>query len=401
MRHSTLLLTLSATSILCVANPASADDWPTWRGADGSGVSSETGWVVDGSNTPRWSKNLGLGYGSFVISDGRLITNGYDEDGEHDVVYCLDAESGSELWTRNIPSGKHAKYHGGGTLSTPTIDGDNVYVLHREGRVLCLALADGTIKWQKNLAKTMDIEAPTWMFSASPLIMGDTLYINVGRTVAFDKSNGEMKWKTADTGHAYSTPHPIKAHGVDGLVVFNGDGVAIVNRKDGDIVATYPWKTQYDVNAATPIVMDDKIFISSAYNHGCAMLKFDGESLEAVWESKVMRNKMTGCVLWEGHLYGFDESILKCIDLDGNEKWAQRGLGMGSLKAADGKLIINSDKGELIIAEATPEGFKALKREPVLKGGVYWTMPVLANGLIYCRNSLGDVVCMDHRRSAD
>ena len=120
-----------------------------------------------------------------------------------------------------------------------------------------------------------------------------------------------------------------------------------------------------------------------------------------LWESKVMRNHMTGCIAWDGFLYGIDETTLKCLDTDGNEIWSKRGLGMGTLMVANGRLVVMSSKGELIIADASPGGYSELSRTKVLKGGVYWTMPVLANGLIYCRNSIGDVVCRDHRTSED
>ncbi|MCZ6837200.1 MAG: alcohol dehydrogenase, partial [Planctomycetota bacterium] len=162
-------------------------------------------------------------------------------------------------------------------------------------------------------------------------------------------------------------------------------------------IANHEWKTNYDINASDPIVIGNRIFISSGQNRGCAMLEMTDDGLQVVWENKSMSTKMTGCVLWDDHLYGFDDSILKCLDLDGNEKWLQRGLGMGTLMIAKGRLIVVSAKGELIIADASPGGFAELSRERVLEGGVYWTMPILANGLIYVRNSNGDVVCRDHR----
>jgi hypothetical protein len=112
-----------------------------------------------------------------------------------------------------------------------------------------------------------------------------------------------------------------------------------------------------------------------------------------------MRNKMSGCVLFEDHLYGFDEKTLKCMDLQGQEKWAQQGLGNGALVIAGGRICALSSRGELVIAEATPQSYRELARAPVLSGGVYWTTPVLLNGLIYCRNSVGDLVCRDHRGS--
>ena len=110
-----------------------------------------------------------------------------------------------------------------------------------------------------------------------------------------------------------------------------------------------------------------------------------------------MKNQMAGAVLWDAHLYGFDDKLLKCIDLEGKELWRERGLGQGALMAADGRLIVISEQGELVVARATPEGYQELSRAKVLDGDVCWTMPVLANGRIYCRNHAGDLVCLDHR----
>jgi outer membrane protein assembly factor BamB len=125
------------------------------------------------------------------------------------------------------------------------------------------------------------------------------------------------------------------------------------------------------------------------------------QGLRPLWENKEMRNQMSGCVYYEGHLYGFDDKTLKCIDTEGNERWAQRGLGQGALMIADGKIIALSSKGELIIADASPGGYAELSRRKILDGGVYWSSPVLSNGLIFCRNSEGEIVCRDHRDAGD
>ena len=183
--------------------------------------------------------------------------------------------------------------------------------------------------------------------------------------------------------------------------MINGDGLIVFDRKSGKELASHTWTTKHDVNASTPVVIGDRIFISSGYNHGSSMLQFDGNRLNVLWENKEMKTKMSGSVYWDGHLYGFDDTRLQCLDLDGNEKWSKRGLGMGTLMAASGRLVVMSSKGELIIADASPGGYSELSRKKVLNGGVFWTMPVLANGLIYCRNSLGDIVCRDHRTSED
>jgi outer membrane protein assembly factor BamB len=168
-----------------------------------------------------------------------------------------------------------------------------------------------------------------------------------------------------------------------------------VKAAGGQQVWSYPWKTSYDVNAADPVLDGDKMFISSGYNHGGAVVKFTGQGAEKVWENKNMRNHFNTCVLWQGHLYGPDDSGLRCLVFDtGDLKWTYGGFGKGSLMIADGKLVALSEKGELIIAEPAPTEFKLISRAKVLTGKC-WTMPVLSNGRIYCRNAVGDVVCLD------
>jgi outer membrane protein assembly factor BamB len=149
------------------------------------------------------------------------------------------------------------------------------------------------------------------------------------------------------------------------------------------------------VNAADPIMLGSKVFISSGYAHGGGVFDVAAKPPSKVWENKNMRNHMNSSVLWEGHLYGVDENQLRCIDFaTGEVKWTDKASGKGSLILADGKLIVQGEKGELIVAEAKPDAFKALARVQAL-GGKSWTSPVLANGRIYCRNSAGDVVCVE------
>jgi outer membrane protein assembly factor BamB len=176
--------------------------------------------------------------------------------------------------------------------------------------------------------------------------------------------------------------------------------VAAVRLKDGKELWRYPWKTGWDVNAADPIISGGKIFISSGYNHGGALLDVSGGKPKLLWENKNMRNHFNSCVLLAGFLYGFDgdagqeTTTLKCLELlSGTVKWAEK-IGIGGLMAADGKLIVLSEKGELMVVEATPEKFKSISRAQALDGKC-WTTPVLANGNIFCRNAKGDLICLD------
>ncbi len=384
-------------ALACAPAWAAIDDWTQWRGPAGTGISAETDWSAEGRAEPLWKREVGLGYSSVVVAGERLYTVGWMESKEEDVVACLNARTGEEIWTHAYPAQRWNKFHGGGTNCTPSLDGSRLLVLNREGRLNCFDAAKGKVLWSKDMVKEFGAQVPTWGFAASPLVLDDMVVINVGTVVAFDKSTGDIKWTSANLGHAYSTPTAADFNGTPCLVVFNGDGVAVLDRASGRTLASHEWKTQYDVNAASPIVDGDRIFVSSGYNHGCGVFRFDGKALTKSWDSKVMRNHMSGCVLIDGHLYGFDEAILKCIDLDGTELWAERGMGKGSLSAAGKRLLIMSGKGELIIADASPERFLELSRAKVVDGGVCWTTPVIANGLIYCRNSLGSLACMDHR----
>ncbi|MCH7602438.1 MAG: PQQ-like beta-propeller repeat protein [Planctomycetes bacterium] len=397
MHHFQSYITSLTCATMLLASSANADDWLNWRGPNGTGVSSESQWTAQGQSNSLWSKNVGLGYTTFVVKGDRLITAGFDEDKEQDTILCLNATTGENIWGHTYAAKIRDNSHNGGTLSTPSIDGDRVYVLNREGLFICLQFEDGKVIWQKNLMETNGLEYPTWMFAASPLVLEDMVIVNVGHLIAFNKESGKQIWKTKNTGHAYSTPLSFENDGQSRLAVINGDGLVVFDQKSGKEIASHPWKTSYDINASTPIAIGNRIFISSGYNHGSAMLQLDGNKLKVLWENKEMRTKMSGSVYWDGHLYGFDDTRLQCLDTDGNEKWSKRGLGMGTLMVANGRLVVMSSKGELIIADASPGGYSELSRTKVLTGGVYWTMPVLANGLIYCRNSMGDVVCRDHR----
>ena len=221
------------------------------------------------------------------------------------------------------------------------------------------------------------------------------LFVDVGRIIAFDKQTGKEIWKTRNYGPAYSTPQPFRTDDRQLLAVFPKAGLVILEASTGREVAAHQWSTSYGVNAATPIVTGNRIFISSGYGTGCAMLELTDKGLRVVWENKQMRNQMPTCVLIDGHLYGFDADVLKCLNAaNGRRVWAQRGLGQGALTAADGKLIVMSEDGELLIVDASPDGFTVETRTKMFNEPHCWIMPVLVHGHIYCRSPGGELICL-------
>ena len=377
-----------------------AADWPQWRGPNRDGVSTETGWSAQwaaGGPRQTFKLNVGIGCSSVAVSKGRLFTMGNTND--TDTVWCLDEATGKEVWKRSYPCPLDPNMFEGGPGATPTVDGDRVYTLSRAGHLHCLDAATGKVVWMKHLVNDLGGKAPKWGYSGSPLVLGKSAIVDAGApgaaTVAFDKATGGIAWKDGDEAAGYSTPLAFENGGKQYLALFNAFGLVVREADGGKTVAKQEWKTNYDVNAATPIVSGDKVFVASGYGKGGAQFQFTGSELKSVWQTKKMRNQFSTCVLWQGYLYGFDESKLTCLDFaNGDVKWTQEDLGKGSLMLADGRLIIQSEKGDLVIAAAAPDGFKELARAKVLDQRC-WVVPVLANGRIYCKNNVGDLIGLD------
>lgn len=381
-------------------NPEERDgqDWPNWRGPDANGVSTEDGWADQGSSTALWRAEAGIGHSAVTVVGDRVYVLGFDDAKSEDNLRCLDIETGEQVWTYSYPAELNAVGHGGGTLTTPTVRGNRVYVSSRKGVIRCLDAANGAVLWCKTVAKDLGLKGTEYGFAASPLLVDDLLIYEVAAIVALDAQSGELRWQTRDLEALYSTPTPFELDGRPRLAAFTKQGLYILDRSTGEELAKHPFrKGPSTVNASSPVVIDDRLFISSSYDHGCAMLSLDDEALIPLWQSRVMRTKLSGSVFFEQHLYGFDESTLKCIDLEGEEIWRKRGLGMGALTVADGRLVIMTARGDLVIADASLQGFKERSRRKVFSAGSCWTTPVVAHGRIFCRNSLGTVVCLDHR----
>ncbi len=386
---------------------AEGADWPNWRGPDHNGISKEKNWNPIFPETGAkilWKKAIGTGFSSITVSGDRVYATGNSgtkktksRKDNKDTIYCLDAKTGRQIWGHSFLASLNPLRYEGGPNATPTVDGKNLYCFAREGNIFCFNAADKKIIWQKNMIKDFGLEKLEYGYSSSPRIENDMLFLNGGTcALALNKNNGELLWKTKEKSKiGYSTPVFVNIGQQKCLLLFSGDALRCINRKNGTQLWEYTWKTKYDLNIADPIVSGDKIFISSGYNTGCTLLKFDNSKAESVWKNTEMRNHFNSCVLFDGHLYGFDEKTLKCINFnDGKVNWEKSGLGKGSLMIADKKLVILSAKGLLVTAKATHEKFEQISQAQILKGKC-WTVPVLSNGRIYARNAMGDVVCLD------
>lgn len=380
--------------------PVDAADWYRWRGPDLNGISQETGWSTTwpaAGPKQLWRARVGVGFTSITVANGRAYTMGNQKD--RDTVYCFDAATGREIWQHTYACKLDPKYYEGGPGGTPTVDGDRVYTLSKFGHLFCFDAGNGRVEWSRQLVDDLGVRVPTWGFSTSVLVDGDALFLNVGsHGTALNKATGEVIWTSGTGESGYATPVPFTMGNQKALAIFATRSLVAVDPANGNVLWSHPWRTNHDVNAADPIIQDDLIFISSGYNRGAAVLRVDAGKPAIVWENRNMRNQHNNSVLIDGAVYGFDgdsNSDFRSVDFKtGRVNWSQRGLGKGSLMAADGKLIILSERGELVIADADPAAFRPQARAQVL-GGRCWTQPVLSHGRIYCRNAAGDLVCVD------
>ncbi len=381
---------------------AQAPAWPNWMGPNRDGVSVEADWSTvwpDEGLPVRWTRKIGIGFSSIAISDGRLYSMGHVEGEEF--VWCLSAETGLPIWSHHYPCELNANLHEGGPGATPTLDGDLVYTLGKGGQLYCLEAKTGKIRWEKQLKSDLEVPTPEWGFSSSPVIVGQQLLLEAGRVVSYNKLTGEKQWQTERHEAGYGSAALMEFQKQKFVVTLDCEGLRVVLLQTGEEVAFREWPSPFRTNSTTPIVQENRIYISSAYQVGCGLFEFDGKSLKEIYTSKGMRNHFNNSILVDGYLYGFDGNSnlgrvvqLTCMDFaTGEVAWKKAGFGCGSLMIADKKLVILSETGTLVVAQASPKGFDELTRSRLLNGRC-WTVPVLLNGHVYARNAAGSLVAV-------
>jgi outer membrane protein assembly factor BamB len=295
-----------------------------------------------------------------------------------------------------------------GPRATPAVDGDRVYTLGATGTLLCLEAATGTRIWQQDLLKIAGRDCPMHGYCGSPLVVSDRIYIQPGgpngRSIAaLDKKDGSVVWQALDDGVGQATPVWVEVGGSRQVIFFTGAGAIGIAPQDGKLLWRYPWKTRFDLNIATPIYEDGEVFISSNYGTGGAVFRLtDKKEPETLWKSLAMQNHISTSILYEGHLYGFSEQRLRCVNFQtGKVEWDKSGLGRGTLVIADGRLIILGDHGELILAEINPAAYAEVSRCQVFdKQTLTWTVPVVSGGRLFLR-SQNALLALDLRGSPD
>lgn len=391
-----------ALTLTLFAPAGRADDWPQFLGPMRNGVSAEKGlaasWPKDGPPVV-WQHDVGEGYSGPVIAGERLIV--FHRVGDNEVVECLHAATGKPLWQHAYPTSyRDGLGKGDGPRSTPAIAAGRVVTLGAEGVLTCLDLKKGTQLFSRPLNKDYDVPASYFGVGTSPLVAGDRILVNVGGknagVVALALEDGKEAWKATADGASYSSPVIATAGNERLAVFFTRFGVELLDPKTGTVRYQQRWRARYDasVNAATPLVIGDRIFFSTCYETGALLLKLqaDGTAKE-IWHGEdVMDCHYNTPIYHDGYLYGFHGRQergpdFRCIDLATKKvAWEQPRYGCGSLILADGKLIVLTEAGDLVLVEATAAAYRELARARVFDAGPCRAQIALAGGKLYARD---------------
>ncbi|MBU0611770.1 MAG: PQQ-like beta-propeller repeat protein, partial [Armatimonadetes bacterium] len=368
-------------------------EWPRFQGPYGNSLAAAQEFNTDWNSQPPqklWEVAMGdNGFAGPSSAGGKVYI--IDHQGQEDVVRCLDLSSGSEVWTYRYNEGGGDNY--GFSRATPCVDGGKVYTISRSGLVNCLDAAGGQKVWSKSLASDLGGSAPQWLYAPSPVVDGNAVIVipggGKGAVAALDKASGTVIWQGGGSDKcSYATPVPAKIGGVKQYVIFGSKALFGVRADNGKQLWRVGWETGCDVNAATPLVDGNRIFITSGYNHGCAAVQVSGNGAKIVWQNKTIQAHFSSSVLYEGKLYGIgDPGNLVCLDpANGKTLWQKSGFEKGGLIVVYGNLMaFQGGDGALVLVKAAPTAYTEVSRFTPL-GGQSWTAPIVAGGKLIVRN---------------
>ena len=413
-------------------------DWPRFLGPAGNSKSPERGILTDwGPCGPPvvWDRPLGTGYGIGSVAGARFFQ--FDRYGDQARLTCLDSRTGELLWKFEYRTDYvDLLSYNNGPRSSPVVDGGLVYVFGAEGMLHCVRAEDGTPVWKVDTAERFGVVQNFFGVGSTPVVEGDLLIVMVGGSppegqdlgrfnlhratgngtgiVAFDKRTGKVKYTITDELASYSTPQLATIGARRWCFVFARGGLVGFDPASGEVDFHYPWRARLrdSVNASTPVVVGDEVFISEAYGPGSALLRVRPGGYELVWRDppgrrKAMQTHWNTPIYHEGYLYGSSgrysgQAELRCIEWNtGKVTWSKRGLRLASLLYVDGHFVCLSEDGTLRLIQAAPKEYvqvaEAVVREnpagPKLIQRPAWAAPILSHGLLYVR---GDdrLVCM-------
>jgi outer membrane protein assembly factor BamB len=376
--------------------PAKKAAWPGFRGPERDGIARGSRINTDWTTSPpvqMWRRPIGPGWSSFAVNGDLLYTQ--EQRGEREIVACYRVSTGEPVWRHSDPVRFYESNGGAGPRATPTLANGRVYAFGATGILNALDAGNGNVLWSHNVATEVDRKVPMWGFSSSPLVIDDVVIVAASGTLAaYDTETGKQRWVGPRLLGSYSSPHRATIDGVTQVLLMSGSGVTSIAPASGEIL----WKHEWDsgTTIVQPAVMPDggvlinAIAMTGGVGTRRLAVKHDsgGWGVDERWTSNGLKPYFNDFVVHKGHAYGFDGSILACINLeDGKRMWKGGRYGNGQLILLPDQdlLLVLSEEGELALVGATTDQFKEIARFKAIEGKT-WNHPVLVGDVLLVRN---------------
>jgi outer membrane protein assembly factor BamB len=412
--------------VICILNPVLAEDWPEWRGKGRAGIWTESG-ILDKfpekGLTPVWRTPLHGGFAGPAVAAGRVFVMDFKRSSGKkgmERALCLDEKSGKILWTREWDADYQGISYDTGPRATPTVDGDRVYIVGGSGTLLCLNARTGDVIWRKDYVKDYRMQMPTWGIASAPLVDGDRLIAIVGgqpdaKVIAFDKMTGKEIWRAlpSESEQGYSQPVIVAARGTRQLIIWDPTAVVALDPATGKTYWQHPFRINLGLTLATPVFDGSRLLVSSFYN-GSMLLDLAKEKASVIWKGKSnseintdgLHAVVNTPVIDGDCIYGIcSYGQFRCLNLKTGERiWETMEVTKEKARWASGFIVrhgdryfINNDRGELIIAKLSAQGYQEISRTQLIKptsnpgnrrelGAVNWSHPAYANRHMVARN---------------
>lgn len=397
--HLLTFILITAASISC--SYTLAEDWPQHLGPNRDGSASGPPIIntdFDAEKHLLWKFNVGSGYAGPAIADNRVIV--YHRLATKDTVSCLDRNTGKPLWVYDYTSTYRDDFgFDDGPRATPLIHNNRVYLHSAAGLLFCLNLQTGKPIWQVDTKKEYQSRKGFFGRVCSPVITDNILILHTGGEehgiVGFNIDTGKQVWTATSYEAGYASPIVKQINNKTYAFCFTRWGLVILNPTNGKILAKHYWRARLhaSVNAAIPVISNDKIFLSTSYGVGAIVLKWDGQTLQKIWANdNVLSNHYASSVNHQHYLFGYhgrqeQQPTFNCIDMNtGKLRWSYDKLPAGSVIRVNNNLLLLTEDGRLTIAQASPDQFKILSQNQIL-GFKTRALPAYSRGYFIARDS--------------
>lgn len=373
--------------------------FPQFLGPDRSGVLTGIPLGRDWERQPPktlWRQEIGLGWSAFAVSGRHAITQ--EQRREDELIVCYELQTGKALWAHTNRTRFSETLGGDGPRATPTLHQGRVYAMGASGILDCLEETTGRLVWSRDVLRENELSNVTWGKSCSPLIVSNLVVVTGGEQrektlLAYNVDSGEPVWQAGRDRASYCSPVLATLCGQEQILVVNGHSVTGHAIRDGRVLWEYKWPDEY-AKVTQPLAVDtNRVFVAAGYGVGCVMLKIarsdadGGEwSTEVLWKNRNLKPKFTNLVRKGNYVYGLDEGVLTCLDLEqGNRQWKDGRYGHGQILLIDDLLLVQAESGDVALVEISPEKARERARFPALKGKT-WNNPVLVGDRLLVRN---------------